>query len=112
MGKLRINWGVAGFFVFYFFVLQFFNDWQYRRYLDDGNSWLTFKARLCSTPLQCSLIICFTSGGRPFCLKGSLGLFFCRLSCLLFFLNFIHCLSIGLLGVFLVILTPVIQKLV
>ena len=88
MGKLRINWGVVGFFVFYFFVLQFFNDWQYRRYLDGGNSWLTFKYRLYSTPFTIFAYYLFYKWGSPLLFKRKFGAFL--LAIILFVVFLLH----------------------
>ena len=51
MKRSRTTWAVAGFFVFYFILLQLANDWQYRSVLDGGNSWKTFRYRLITIPL-------------------------------------------------------------
>ncbi|HTI91535.1 MAG TPA: sensor histidine kinase [Puia sp.] len=51
MRRSRKTWAVAGFFVFYFILLQLANDWQYRSLLDGGNSWVTFRYRLITIPL-------------------------------------------------------------
>lgn len=75
MRRLRINWAVLAFFIFYFFVLQFVNDWQYRRYLDGGDSWHTFKYRLFSTPFAMLWYYLFYIGGVPFLFKKKFGAF-------------------------------------
>jgi sensor histidine kinase YesM len=88
MGKLRINWGVVGFFVFYFFVLQFFNDWQYRRYLDGGNVWLTLKYRLWSTPFTMFAYYLFYRWGAPLLFKRKFGAFLLSIILFIIFLEF------------------------
>jgi len=75
MHRVRINWAVFGFFIFYFFVLQFVNDWQYRRFLDGGNSWVTFKYRLASTPFIMLSYYLFYRWGVPFLFKKKFGAF-------------------------------------
>lgn len=75
MLRLRINWAVLVFFIFYFFVLQFVNDWQYRRYLDGGDSWATFKYRLASTPFSMLFYYLFYLWGVPFLFKKKFGAF-------------------------------------
>jgi hypothetical protein len=50
MSKAKANWAVAAFFIFYFIVLQFFNDWQYRSFINGGDHWGTFRYRCLSTP--------------------------------------------------------------
>lgn len=50
MGSLRINWAVVIFFIFNFIVLQFINDWQYRSFLDGGDSWVTVRYRTFTIP--------------------------------------------------------------
>ncbi len=60
---------VPVFFIFYFVVLQFFNDWQYRRYLDGGNSWVTFKYRVGSLPFTMLAYYLFYIWGTPLLVK-------------------------------------------
>lgn len=50
MSKSQLHWAVAGFFIFYFIVLQFFNDWQYLKYINDGNIAETIRYRAITLP--------------------------------------------------------------
>ena len=88
MDRRRVNWGVVGFFVFYFFVLQFFNDWQYRRYLDGGDTWLTFKYRLWSTPFIMFAYYLFYKWGAPLVFKRRFGAFLLSIILFIVFLEF------------------------
>ena len=75
MGRLKINWRVMGFFVFYFVVLQFVNDWQYRRYLDGGDAWVTFRYRLHTVPFTMLAYYLFYRWGVPFLFRRKFGAF-------------------------------------
>lgn len=57
------------FFIFYFVVLQLFNDWQYRYYLDGGNSWETFKYRVLNLPFTMLSYYLFYIWGTPLLFK-------------------------------------------
>lgn len=69
MRRIRINWTLFGFFIFYFYVLQFVNDWQYRQYLDGGDFWATFRYRLFTTPFIMLAYYLFYKWGVPFLFK-------------------------------------------
>ena len=82
MTQSRKTWAVAGFFVFYFILLQLANDWQYRAVLDGGNSWVTLRYRLMTIPLMMLPYYLFYRWQVPLLLKRKFGRFL--LSVLLF----------------------------
>ncbi|MDO6432697.1 sensor histidine kinase [Flavitalea sp. BT771] len=86
MERLRMTWTVAGFFVFYFFLLQLANDWQYRSMLDGGDPWKTFRYRLITIPLTMLPYYLYYRWQVPLLLKNKLGRFL--LSVLLFIVLF------------------------
>lgn len=81
---------VPAFFIFYFVVLQFFNDWQYRRYLDGGNSWVTFRYRVLSLPFTMLAYYLFYIWGTPLLFKKK---FVAFISAMLLFIVFLEIYS-------------------
>jgi len=84
MERSRTTWAVAGFFVFYFILLQLANDWQYRSVLDGGNSWKTFRYRLITVPVTMLPYYLYYRWQVPLLFKKRFGRFL--LSVLLFIL--------------------------
>lgn len=77
MHKLRINWAVLSFFIFYFIILQAFNDWQYAKYTKGGGtSWINIKYRLFTIPFDMFAHYLFYRWAVPFLLKKKFGIFF------------------------------------
>lgn len=70
---------VLAFFIFYFVILQFFNDWQYRRYLDGGDWWVTLKYRVYSLPFKMLEYYLFYTWGAPLLFKKKFAAFFLAL---------------------------------
>lgn len=95
MRKSRINWAVFIFFIFYFFILQFVSDWQYRRYIDGGNVWITFKYRLFSTPFIMLSYYLFYKWGVPFLFRKKFGAF---ILCVILFILFLEIYSPLVMG--------------
>ena len=87
MDRLKIDWRVFGFFVFYFFVLQFVNDWQYRRYLDGGDSWVTLRYRLHTIPFTMLAYYLFYRWGVPLLFKRKFGAFLLAIILLIVYLE-------------------------
>jgi hypothetical protein len=88
MKHFKDNWAVAAFFIFFFLVLQFFNDWQYWEYIDNGNPWNTIRYRLLTIPLIMVPYYLYYKWQVPLLVKKKFFLFVISLIGFLLFLEF------------------------